>query len=1000
MHRGFSHMRLTGKTLLIAVLLYFWGDVVRMAEAQISRPVNHLPGTIVYDMVQDVAGNIWFGSEDGLIRFDGHGFRRYSTADGLPGNTVLYLDADQSGRVWALDFTGSVSFVKQGKVHTTQSDPLLREAFKPGAIHTTIFTHADTAWVGWELDRIMRFDRDSYGFLNHPAKYNFSVRHIARDRRGNIVVASLDTLTLFLPGASQPSRAMAKKFSPGRVFYYHGVPYAPFGTAWQRMEFRDEPLSLPGTEPVPWVNPATETIKFPQPEIRGRMFTACELPEGYIALGTTQGLYFISPDPAVPVKAVLEGMFINRVLQDKQGNVWASTLGGGAFKFPAGFWKTDGFEAADTGLSSLRSVGILPDGSILFGTASETMGIYRNRQLSVSALPDQMESSFGLQLLLIDFWGDNIVLSSAESLYIGPLNEDGSVNFESGTYYPLGGAKAISVVSENRLYLAATSGVLQVDRTESGDVTLHQLVLGRVTSVAYHPEVGVIAGRSQGMWIVADDELVPYYPELESAQITDIRFIGENELLIATNGFGLWKADVRTDSLVRLFETDIRLQNIRDLQVDEAGSWWLATSTGVYHYDVQASLLTARDTGNIRQLSIRNGTLVYITSDVAVITDAVPFAKQPFDLTFNHPVLVSDQHRIPLLPATTSLSLPDFGGHFKAFETINLPYGNRTVKLDTSAPYFGAEGGSRYYYRLYPNDTAWQLAENPDFTFRTLRPGKYRIYLRAESPEAAATAGLVVPFIIEAPFWQKSWFLLFAFVLAVSLIGLSLKSQLNRIEKREQVRFEQYRKTVELEQQALTAMMNPHFVFNVLNAIRQFMANKEDGKADEYLQLFAKLIRLQLEATFRKRISLKEELDLLQMYAGLEKIRISKPFDFVISLSDDLQRETDEIEIPPMLIQPFLENAIIHGIQSAERPGLITLHISFKATNMLCVQLTDSGTGIDAAKSRNAGGHESLGIELIKQRLALLHPPAQVQNALKITSKNGEGTTITIEIPI
>lgn len=1000
MHRSFSVMRLSDKALLLVLLVLFWGDINRMAESQISRPVNHLPGTIVYDMVQDIEGNLWFGSENGLIRFDGHGFRRFSTADGLPGNTILYVEADHAGRVWALDFTGSVSFVKQGNVHTPQSDPLLREAVLPGLVHTTIFTDADTAWVGWEMDRIMRFDREGYQFLNHPKKYVFSVRHIAKDRRGNIVIASLDTLSLFPPNQPHPSRAMAKKFSPGRVFYYRGVPYAPFGTAWQRMEFRDEPVVTPDSDPIPWVNPATETIKFPQPEIRGRMFTAVELPEGFIAVGTTEGLYFISPDPAVPVKDELEGMFINRVLEDKQGNVWASTLDSGVFMFPAGFWKTSGFEATEAGLTSLRSVSILPNGSLLFGTASDRFALFQNNRLTVNLLPGELESSFGLQLLLIDFWGDDIVLASAEKIYIGPLNEDAQLNFRNGLFYKVGGAKRIHVVSENRMYIAASSGVVQVDRQDNGTFSVNHLNFARTTAIAYHPGTGIIAGRSLGLWVAEGETLTPIFPELANAQITEILLLEDDVLLIATNGFGLWKANLETNRLRNMFPGDSRLNSIRDLSIDETGSWWIATSAGVYHYDVSTGQLSLRDTGNIRQIAARNGSLAYITSDVAVITNAAPFERSAFELTFSHPVLIADKDRIPLIPASSASAVPGFQGNARSFESVSLPFGTRVLQLDTSAPYFGTKGLRGYFYRLYPNDIQWQYTENPDFTFRGLRPGRYRLYLRAVASGGETASALVFPFSIEAPFWQKAWFITIMLLLASGLIALVINRQLKQIEKREQAKLRDYQKTVELEQQALTAMMNPHFVFNVLNAIRQFMANREDGKADEYLQLFARLIRLQLEATFRKKITLREELELLTMYAGLEKIRIRNPFEFQISLSEEVQEECDEIEIPPMLIQPFLENAIIHGIQPLDVPGFISLHVALKDPNSLIIELKDSGQGIKQRNAEHRENHKSLAIALIRQRLELLHPREKAATALQIVSSEGEGTRVRIEVPV
>lgn len=986
------------RTLLLIVFAAAGPDAGRQAEAQISRPVNLLGGHIIYDMVEDADGNLWFGTENGLVRYDGHTMRRFTTADGLPGNSVLYVGADGAGRVWALDFTGAASFVQRGVLHTPASNPLLEQAAVPGMVHTTIFTDADTAWIAWEQKHVMRFTPDRADSFFLPDSLNISIRHIARESSGNITLASVDSLYSLVPGSLRKHASMSKSFTPGRVFYYRGVPYAPFGLAWQRMEMQDG--AAPAGTASPWLRPETGTLKFPQAEIRGRMFTAQETYDGYIALGTTEGLYFISPDPQKPVKAALEGMFINRVLQDKEGNVWASTLGSGVYKFPAGFWKISGFESADAGLPALRSLRILPNGGVMYGTASEAFAFFQDNQLSVMALPELMASRFGTQLLLIDFWGEDIVLASANALFTGALHTGGTVDFDNGTYMSVGGVKQVIQVSENRMYAAATMGILQIDRTAGTQPEEKLLYTGRVTAIAHHPEPGIIAGGVQGLWRLESGELIPFIPQLANAQITDLKRIGEHELLVATNGSGLWKVNLKTEEARRFFQGDERLLNIREIRTDDDGYWWLAASTGVYQYHPETAVLRTRDTGNIRRLDVSNGILAYITSDVAVVASAGPFERPAFRLRLNQPELLADNLRLPLVPAAKQPLIAGFDGPSEAFETVSLPFNTRLIQLDTSTPYFSTEGGMKYFYRLSPGDLQWQTSPTPDFTFRLLRPGSYQLQIRAEAPDAEPAAAFIIPFVIESPFWQKSWFIALLILGLAGLAGLFVKAQLSRVKRKEEAKLLQYKKTVELEQQALTAMMNPHFVFNVLNTIRQFMNSRDDGKADEYLQLFARLIRLQLEATFRKSISLREELNLLEMYVKLEKTRIQNPFEFRISLTKEVQEETDEIEIPSMLIQPFLENALLHGIQPSGRPGLVTLKLALKDQNTLEIELADNGAGFENGPKPGSNDHTSLALKLIEQRLELMKPDASPEFALSVKSTVGEGTTVRFFVPV
>ncbi|AXJ02289.1 Two component regulator propeller [Cyclonatronum proteinivorum] len=975
---------------------------VSPANAQISSPDNILPGTIVYDMVQDTSGNLWFGTESGLTRYDGHSFKRYTTADGLPGNSILQLGADASGRVWALDFTGSVSYVHRGVVHTPTTSALLRDAVVPNFVPTSIYTQADTVWVSWELNKVMRITpaRADVMQLNKGSK-DVSVRHMASDGRGNLLLATLDSLYTVPTPQLQMETSTQRSFSSGRPFSYKGVPFAPAGQQWRSM-LTDERLNPQGLNiPAAWQGDDAISMRFPYPQIRGQMFSASETTDGYIAVGTTEGMFFIPPDPDAPLTEVLDGMFVNRVLTDKEGNIWASTLGSGVFKFPAGFWKIRGFNAADAGLPALRSVRIMGDGTVFYGTASEFFGRYGSEGLATDRLPQKFASRYGFQLLIIDEWGGDIVLASSSTLFIGNRHEDGTVDFENGQYLHLGGPKQLVIVSDTLMYVGASMGILKAERGASGEVKLEPLYTGRVTSLASHPEKGLIAGGAQGLWRLEEGELLPYQPALEKSQITDLKLLNQDSLLIATNGFGLWKLSLSENRLIRLFEEDERLLSIREFKIDEYGNWWLASSSGLFHYDPAAEVLSLRDTGNIRRLDVRSGSLAYLTSASAVMSDAASFPLPEIALQFNPPRLLADDILIPLIPASQPGAAAQ-DGKLLSYETASLPYRTRLLQLETSVPHFRTEGNIQYHFRLLPADQAWQATAVPDFSFRILRPGSYELSIRAEATGAQPSPELHIPFVIEAPFWQKSWFLGITMMGLIGLVMLGINIQLMRIERRERIKLEQYKKTVELEQQALTAMMNPHFIFNVLNAIRQYISTQQEGKADTYLQLFARLIRLQLEATFRKKITLKEEISLLEMYAELEMARLPQTVQFRISVDAELQDELDEIEIPPMLIQPFLENALLHGIKPGAKPGLVTLVFSLAGDSCLKVTLQDNGVGMASVSAQPAkdSKHTSLALTLIRQRLELMRPEIKPDEVLSISSTAGEGTSVSFEIPI
>jgi LytS/YehU family sensor histidine kinase len=198
--------------------------------------------------------------------------------------------------------------------------------------------------------------------------------------------------------------------------------------------------------------------------------------------------------------------------------------------------------------------------------------------------------------------------------------------------------------------------------------------------------------------------------------------------------------------------------------------------------------------------------------------------------------------------------------------------------------------------------------------------------------------------------------------------------------------------------------MNPHFIFNCLNSIREMILNNENKQASHYLNKFAQLIRITLNQSSKPFVSLQNTIDYLQRYLEMEKIRASN-FTHRIEVDKDLAQ--NEIMLPPMLIQPFIENAIWHGVTSLDQPMKIDIHFQKDDQQLLCV-IDDDGMGIETSlkKKETQLGHNSVGIDNIKQRIRLLNEKYNLQSAITIEDKsnlmpkNGTGTIVTLRLPI
>jgi hypothetical protein len=216
--------------------------------------------------------------------------------------------------------------------------------------------------------------------------------------------------------------------------------------------------------------------------------------------------------------------------------------------------------------------------------------------------------------------------------------------------------------------------------------------------------------------------------------------------------------------------------------------------------------------------------------------------------------------------------------------------------------------------------------------------------------------------------------------------------------------FEQ--RLAETEMGALRAQMNPHFIFNCLNSIKLYATENDSAKAAEYLTKFSRLIRLVLENSRSERVTLQNELDALRLYLEMEAMRFKDKLRFSVDVSPDV--DTDFIEIPPLLIQPYVENAIWHGLMHKTEGGTVALRVEQPADNLLRVTITDDGVGRARAaqlKSKSAAPRKSFGMDVTSERITLINQLYKTHTRVQIhdlTDAAGEpaGTEVVLETTI
>jgi tetratricopeptide (TPR) repeat protein len=211
------------------------------------------------------------------------------------------------------------------------------------------------------------------------------------------------------------------------------------------------------------------------------------------------------------------------------------------------------------------------------------------------------------------------------------------------------------------------------------------------------------------------------------------------------------------------------------------------------------------------------------------------------------------------------------------------------------------------------------------------------------------------------------------------------------------------KQSAELEMQALRAQMNPHFIFNSLSSINHFILKNEGKTASNYLTRFSRLIRMVLINSQKPLITLQDELEMLRIYLDMERLRFKISFDYVISFINEI--DVENVFVPPLILQPFCENALWHGLMHKDGPGHLTIDLSMQ-DNILQCAISDNGIGREKAaemKSKAAEREKSLGLQITTQRLALLNQNKNVQTSYSIEdvldkNRNIAGTKVILNI--
>ncbi|MBK8497011.1 MAG: histidine kinase [Chitinophagaceae bacterium] len=301
-----------------------------------------------------------------------------------------------------------------------------------------------------------------------------------------------------------------------------------------------------------------------------------------------------------------------------------------------------------------------------------------------------------------------------------------------------------------------------------------------------------------------------------------------------------------------------------------------------------------------------------------------------------------------------------------------LSYKNNSLQFHYTAISLTDPSKIRYAYRLMELDSNWTYTNNRDVEFNFLQPGKYIFEVKAcNNSNVWTNDPLQYHFTIRQPFWQTWWFMLLVLLLAGAVFYAIFRASMRSYKSKASIK----QQLAELEAKAIRAQMNPHFIFNSLNAIQETIITEKVDAAYDYLSRFSKLLRMVLDHSEKNFISLNSELETIRLYLSLEALRFSQSFTYSVALNEDLDK--DDIFVPSLLLQPFVENAIWHGLSNKDGEKKLLLQFEEKEGNLVCIIL-DNGVGREKAaeikmNKLGAGRFESKGTKLALQRIEILN---------------------------
>ena len=938
---------------------------------------NGLAGSNVYNMTQDTDGFIWFATETGLSRFDGHQFKNFTVADGLPSNEIFGVFADSKNRIWMMCFQKAICYYQNGKIHNQDNDSVLKKI----KIRASVSGYSENA----EGDILVRVSVEDLDLIENYIIKGDSVTATILDKTGhgyqkkNVFSAIRGTGAIpeRITDIPENIRIQLRKnnmpnVEPSTISSITGRKYLTAHVENIGASSEKRILVFAGNDTVGQIVNSPVKTNF-----------ISYINDHTLALVRSQGgVTLFDLDKMSITENIFSKLNIVFVMEDKEQNLWLATKGLGVFKIgPA---KIRNFSFNNLAVRDIKKI----NGHIYIGTNDAKLW-----SLNPLNFTPYKFNTGGSPRRVNGAWIFTSVRNSRQNLYF---------TTSSSNYLALTGRAACGSVKTLQLFgdtfFAASSNIAYTMKLPQ--LKLIDTIYSGRSNCAYYSHGIYYVGTLDGLYIRGQDKRTRFtgdkYPILKS-RINAIAEGRNGVIWLATNGNGIvGYKDGRI--ILGVNKNDGLTSGICRTICAEGDNLWIGTDKGLSKATIRGNTLVV--TQNITETDGLNSDMVnsilydsgtlYVGTELGLsVFDAASLPTHGISNIVLTDVQVSRNHLNPHIA------------------NIHLKHADNNIRFDFSGISFLSGGYITYKYRLLGLSDTWAVTTEHSLSYPSLPSGQYQFQIIAINKFGDKSHTVTYKFEIDKLLWEHRWVQLlaiFGIVLITSIIVRYIVRRTNSIEK-EKLRSAQ--KILELEQMALRAQMNPHFVFNSLNSLQQYILNKDVRSANSYLSRFAGLVRQTLENATRLNIPLSEEIRYLETYIELERMQLLDPFTYTLNVDDRINREL--LLIPNMVLQPYVENAIKHGVLQMQSKGHISIAFTLIDENILNCTIRDNGIGIVATTQQKDmhNSRQSYGLSINDKRIITLNQLNGKDKKISVHivdlnqfEDNITGTSVTINFPI